>query len=91
MFYIKNLSELGFEEYCINISEVKKDRRKVINKVRDILLNLNKGDHLFTEEKTKEKKYFYSSTEEKIVNEKIIKVQEVISLINKTKKNSIIL
>jgi superfamily I DNA and/or RNA helicase len=82
----KNLSELGFEEYCINISEVKKDRRKVINKVRDILLNLNKGDHLFTEEKTKEKKYFYSSTEEKIVNEKIIKVQEVISLINKTKK-----
>ena len=80
----ENLAELGFQEFCINVSEVKKDRRKVVNKARDILIKLNRGNQIFLSEK--EKKVNYSSTEEKIITQKILKVEEVITLINKTKK-----
>jgi len=80
----ENLTELGFQEYCINISEVKKDRRKVVNKARDIVLKLNSGNQLFSSKE--EKKIHFSSSEEKIIVQKIEKVEEVIALINKTKK-----
>ena len=80
----ENLSELGFKEFCINVSEVKKDRRKVVNKARDILIKLDSGNQIFST--SKEKKVHFSSAEEKIISQKITKVEEVISLINKTKK-----
>lgn len=80
----ENLAELGFNDYCINISEVKKDRRSVVNKARDILLKLNSGNSIFAQ--TKEKKIHFSSAEEKLIQDKILKVEEVITLINKTKK-----
>ena len=80
----ENLTELGFKEYCINVSEVKKDRRKVVNKARDILLKLSAGNQLFSDKK--EKKIYFSSIEEKIIAEKIEKIEKVITLINKTKK-----
>lgn len=80
----ENLSKLGFEEFCINVSEVKKDRRKVVNKARHVLLNLDRGNQIFSET-TKSKTYF-TSAEEKIIQQKILKVDEVITLINKTKK-----
>lgn len=80
----ENLSELGFKEFCINVSEVKKDRRKVVNKARDILIKKDRGNQIFST--SKEKKNHYSSAEKKIISQKITKVEEVISLINKTKK-----
>tara|TARA_B100000780_G_scaffold94820_1_gene66054 strand:- start:2494 stop:6072 length:3579 start_codon:yes stop_codon:yes gene_type:complete len=38
-----NLRELGFSEFCIRIDDVKLDRRKVVNKVRDIISKNDKN------------------------------------------------
>lgn len=44
----KNLSELGLEEFCIRIDNVKSDRRKVVNKARQLLSGLDyDGINLF--------------------------------------------
>ena len=80
----ENLSELGFEEFCINISDVRKDRRKVVNKTRDLIADIKGGNQIFNLNQKKKKNY--TRTEQKLIFKKIEKVNEVIKLINKTKK-----
>ena len=78
----ENLSELGFEEFCINISDVRKDRRKVVNKIRDLIADIKGENQIFNSKKKKN----YTRAEQKLIFKKIEKVNEVIKLINKTKK-----
>ena len=81
----ENLSKIGFDEFCINISDVKKDRRNVINKIRKIIVQIKEEHQIFTKA-LDSKKEEYSIAKEKLIYQKIEKVNEVISLINKTKK-----
>ena len=81
----ENMKSLALESFCVRIAEVRKDRREVVNKVRNILENLNSKYELFLDQKGT--KYQFSKYEKKAVALKIDKVNEVITLINKTKKH----
>jgi hypothetical protein len=79
-----NMKSLSLEEFCIQIGDVRKDRRKVVNKARASIENINLSSPLFTDAKVK--KYRSTEGEEKLVAQKMEKVNEVVTLINKTKK-----
>ena len=80
----ENMESLNLQDFCIPISEVRKDRRKVVNKARSIIENINSESKLFKSES--EEKNRFSKSEQDIVKQKIEKVNEIINLINKTKK-----
>lgn len=79
-----NMKSKNLEEFCIQIGEVRKDRRKVVNKARASIENINLNSPLFTDKNVK--KYRSSESEKKLVAQKMEKVDEVVTLINKTKK-----
>ena len=43
----ENMESLNLQDFCIPISEVRKDRRKVVNKARSIIENINSESKLF--------------------------------------------
>ena len=80
----ENMKSLNLEEFCIRISEVRKDRRKVVNKARNIIDNINSESKIFKNDS--EKKIRFSKSEQDLVELKMEKVNEIVNLINKTKK-----
>lgn len=81
----ENMKSLALDSFCVRIAEVRKDRREVVNKARDILENLQSKYELFLDQKGN--KHQFSKNEKKAVALKMNKVNEVITLINKTKKH----
>lgn len=80
----QNMKSLALDTFCVRISEVRKDRREVVNKARDIIENLDLKSQLFLDKKIT--KHQFSKNEKKAIALKMDKVNEVITLINKTKK-----
>ena len=80
----ENMESLNLQDFCIRISDVRKDRRKVVNKARNIIENINSESKLFKSDS--EEKNRFSNSEQDSVKQKIEKVNEIVNLINKTKK-----
>ena len=71
----KNLSELGFSEYCIKIDDVRKDRRMVVDKAREIVEEQSASrTNLF-----KENKINITSSAKKIIDDKIVVINSMIN------------
>lgn len=80
----KNLSSLGFGSFCVKITDVKKDRRHIVDEVRNSINNYKRGSFSLFQKKQKFEVNFKT---ESIINRKVDRLNQVVNLINQTKKN----
>ncbi|MDA7712092.1 AAA domain-containing protein [Flavobacteriaceae bacterium] len=79
----ENLKALGFDSHSIAITDVKKDRRMVVNKAREIIEQQNDKGALF---ETVSAKPLVTNANKKNIAEKIEQVNGIVALIENTKR-----
>ena len=80
----QNLNDLGVSDYVVKITDIKKDRRAVVNKARDIIELEKKGNKNLFEIQSKGKEIFIEKQKE--VEKRVKTVTATIGLISKIKK-----
>ena len=80
----QNLTELGISDYAVKITDIKKDRRSVVNKARDIIEIVKKGGRTLFESREKDSEVIIEKQEQ--VELRVKKITTTIRLISKIKK-----